>query len=212
MLAATAKCKWVWYQDVFNVRQVPSVHQVHSARVGCQVCKGCLEIQALVECHRCPEVVETSVPMDPPECQGKKDKKVHLEVMGPTEKEKQDLKVPQESLAPEVQQDPKAKVLLLLDHPVQRAHQEVRELPAQMETTAAKEVQVVQGDPAQTPSIVRVRVEVASVNTEEPEELNMRRAMFCAGLIFIAIHVLMHFVLFDDPVKEKIILNALVLG
>jgi len=151
--------------------------------------------------------------MDRPECQGKKDQKVQLELMGPTEREKQDLKVPQESLALQVQQDPKAKVLLLSDHQVLRARQEVRGLPAQMGPTAAKEAQGAQGAPAQTPNIARVRVEGAFVSSEEPEELkNMRRAMFCAGLIFIAIHVLLHFVLFDDPVKEKIILNALVLG
>jgi len=214
MLAATVKCKWVWYQDAFNARQVRSVHQVHSDPVDCPVCKGCLEIQALVDNRRCPEVAETSVPMDLPEWQGKKDQKVNLELMEPTEREKQDPKVPQESVALQVQQDPKAKVLHLLDLPVPRAHQEAQELPAPMEPTAAKEAQVVQGDPALTPNIVPVRVEGASISRteEKPEELNMRRAMFCVGLIFIAIHVLMHFVQFDDAVKEKIILNALVLG
>jgi len=213
--ATIPKCKWVWYQDASNANKVPSVHQVHLAHLDYPDCKGCLEIQALEECHRFPEVVEMSVQMVHQGCQGKKDQKAHPELMEPTEKEKQDLKVPQESLALLVQQDPKAKALLLSDHPVQRDHQEVRALPALMEPTAVKEAQELQGAPAQMPNIARVHAEGAFVfiSIEKPEELfNMRRAMFCAGLIFIAIHVLLHFVSFDDSVKEKIFLNALVLG
>lgn len=77
-----------------------------------------------------------------------------------------------------------------------------------MEPTAVQEVQEVQVDLAQMPSIARARVE-AYVSIEE---LNMRRAMFYAGLIFIVLHLFMHFVPFEDAVKEKIFLNVLVLG